>query len=200
MPAPQPRSTRSIVWKATPDSHIRLPHRAKRKAAAVIKLPQPYSCVQNKASHPVTRRTPIITRSSRSPDLRFTDYIRPSDSLWLTFILYATSTLTVAVPFGIYTRFPILHQFLLPEPWHSNVIYFQQVLYRVLFLLSRGILYSQTAYGWQVFGSIPLLLRLSYTQHWQGYVTSPLESITLHSPYQNQTNAPFEACNQWRLD
>lgn len=44
--------------------------------------------------------------------------------------MYATSTLTVAVPFGICTQFSILHQFLLPKPWHLNTdIVFQYYTY-----------------------------------------------------------------------
>ena len=44
--------------------------------------------------------------------------------------MYATSTLTLAVPFGICTQFSILHQFLLPKPWHLNTdIVFQYYTY-----------------------------------------------------------------------
>lgn len=57
------------------------------------------------------QETPYKQHLSRSPDLRLRDSARLLGSpQWLTFVLCRVSALTVAVPFGICTRFSILRR------------------------------------------------------------------------------------------
>ena len=81
---------------------------AQKTAAASDKLPQPIFCVKSRRALRTCRASTKIRCFSRYPDLRIHSPRTPSQSSSNDRLspCAGASTLTVAVPFGICTRFP----------------------------------------------------------------------------------------------